>query len=516
MRHPNDRTGRSAINGVIGLLTQVVLIGLSFLTRWIFVLQLGAEFVGIHALLVSVVAVLAIADLGVNAAFMHALYGPLSEGDNRRTSAIVQYAGRIYGRIAVAVVVAGILSLGVVGRLVTVEHDVALLRVYLAILVADAVANYLVANRAVLLEADQRLYVVNLATLGFAVGRSIAQVAALFVLESFIVFLAIQVLSTLARSLYLRRAVARTYPYLSKQPELSRSDRREVAKSVRAVMVYRLGGVVLSNSDPILISIIVGTLALGYFANYMLIVGSVAMLVEALFRALSPSVGNLVAAGDSARSLGVLDELTLLATATHGAMAVALIACLNEFIFFWLGSQYVLEFGVTIALALNFYLAGSLWPVWAFRGATGMFRETQFVFLFTASLNIALSIALGVQFGIFGILLATAISRLATGVWYEPWILFTRHLHSGSREYARRQISAFLLWGALGSMAVLVSRGLTGIPQVAATTVLLLSLPFVVWVVYGRTDALRALRGRAVRLGAGAARDASSQASSGR
>lgn len=495
-----SRTRRSAINAAVGLGTQVLLIGLSFLARTVFLAQLPTELLGVHTLLVSVLAMLAVADLGMNGALMFALYKPLHRGEHARTAAIVRYGARLYRYVATAVALAGLAAMPFLDRLVNLDSDVPLLRTYFLILLADSVAAYLMAHRVVLITADQRLYLVKAYSLGFGLLRTAAQIFVLIAFENFLAFLVLQVLFTLLNNAFLFWRVGRLYPYLSQASGLDPAERRSIGRSVRSMLVYRVGGVALHNTDPILISVLIGTAALGFFSNYLLVVASVVMLVEAAFSALTPSVGQLVATGDRSQALKVLNELTLLATSVYGFLALALVVILDDFVALWLGSDFVLGPAVVAALALNVYVVGSMAPIWSFRGATGMFHETQYVFLVTAALNVALSVLLAGLIGIAGILLATALSRIVTGSWFEPWVLLSRHLDGSFRSYCAHHIRAFSLWAGLALSALFLQTELAPWPSRLVTGILLVLAPVIAWLVYRRTAAFAALMDRVMRV----------------
>ena len=427
-----SRTTRSAQTAAVAVTAQLLLTVLSFATRSVFVAQLGAELLGVNALLTSVLAILMLADLGINGALMFSLYAPLSAGDTSKVASIVQFAKSLYKIVAVVVGAVGLLLMPFLDKLVTLDSDVEHLHVYYLILLVNAVVGYLMVHRTVLLNADQKMHLVMTYAFVFNVARSVCQIVILLVFQSFLGFLVVQVVCSVLNNGFVFWRAGRLYPFLRQAPTpLSREDRRTVTASVRATLVYRVGGVVLNNTDPILISLLVGTVSLGYYSNYMLIIGSIAMLAEIAFTSFGPSVGNLVASGDRERGRRVFEELNLLAVCVYGGISVGLLVTMNEFIELWIGDAFVLSQGVVVAAVVNFYIVGVMAPVWAFRGATGMFRETQYVFVVTALLNLVLSTILGTAFGIEGILVATVVARLTTSLWYEPWVLLSRHLSGG-------------------------------------------------------------------------------------
>lgn len=431
-----SRTQRSAKNAAVGVITQVLTLLLSFVTRTVFITILGVELVGVNQLLISVLAMLAIADLGVSWALMYALYPALASGDEARISAVVRYSATIYRWIAMVVALLGLAVLPFLDRLVSMKSPPEHLWAYYVVLLVNTVATYLMLYRTVLLNADQRMFVTKLYAFAFSTARSLVQIVMLFVFESFLLYLAVQTIFTVANNLALYVKVGRIYPYLKVQgARLDRASRATIRESVRAMMIYRVGGLVLNNSDPILISVIVGTIALGYYSNYSLIVGALTMVAEVAFAALAPSVGNLVATrgGEAARS--VLYEISLLAIAVYGIVSVILVLSLDDVITVWLGNDFALGSPLVIAMVANFYAMGIMSPIFSFRAATGMFKKTRYVFVLTAILNILLSIIFGLFWGVEGIVLATLTARLLTNMWYEPFVLFKEHLAGGLARY---------------------------------------------------------------------------------
>jgi O-antigen/teichoic acid export membrane protein len=492
-----SRTSRSALNAGVGVGTQIVTIGLSFAARTVFVAQLGTDILGVQTLLMSVLAMLAVADLGLSGALMFALYKPLSEGDESRVSAIVRHGARYYRYVASLVALAGLSVMPFLEGLVRLDNAVEYLHLYFLILLADSVAAYLMVNRVVLATADQRLYRVKIYTVAFASCRTGAQIVALVVWQSFLVFLVLQVVFTVLNNGFVYWRVGRMYPYLAMAGPLDDRGRREIARSVRSMLVYRVGGLVLHNTDPILISVLIGTATLGLYANYLLLVGAIVMVLEVVFAAASPGVGHLVATEGKKESLRVLDELTLAASTVYGMVCLVLIAGLDAFIEVWLGPAYVMGWAVVAALALNVYVVGIMAPIWSFRGATGMFHETQYVFMVTAVLNVLFSVALAGPLGVPGILLATALSRLLTGSWFEPRVLLARHLDGSFRRYLVHQLKAAVLWGALGATALLLQFQPPPWGSWLGPLLVLAAAPLLAWSLNRNSDAFMSLRGRA-------------------
>lgn len=499
-----SRTQKSVKNIWVALVTQVFLLLASFATRSVFIATLGAEYLGMNALFVSMVAVLGLADAGMAGAMTYALYDPLSRGDLVRTRALVKFCGRIYRRVSLIVAAIGTLTIPLLPLLLKLEQPVPRAPLYFGILVMDASVGYLFIYRTILLNADQRTYVVRIYTTAILCVRSVVQIFVLLKLESYFGFLAAQLVGTAATNLLVYRATTRRYPFLRERDEtsLAAPDQRHLYASVRSMLLYRVGGMILNNTDPILISVIVGTASLGFYSNYMLLVGSAMMFTDIVFTALTPSVGNLAASESVDRRRIVFNELNIVAAVGYGAMTFLVALATGPFVSLWLGPAFTLPRTVVLAMALNVYLSGIMAPVATFRTATGLFRETRYVFLITAALNVLLSIALGLAYGIAGILFATALARVCTHVWFEPLLLWRNHLHASAFPYFRKLVLLGLLNGIL-LLLLLVLESLSewkeeGLGLLISSTAVSLLIPTALaWLMLGRSEEGRSLARRA-------------------
>lgn len=63
--------------------------------------------------------------------------------------------------------------------------------------------------------------------------------------------------------------------------------------NIKSMFTYKIGGVILNNTDNILISIILGTVVVGYYSNYSMIITQVSTICGIIFTAMQASLGNL-------------------------------------------------------------------------------------------------------------------------------------------------------------------------------------------------------------------------------
>ena len=75
-----SRSSNFAINMKVGIIIQILNPIIAFLSRTIFIIVLGEQYLGINGLYSNILSVLSLADLGLYTAMIYSLYKPISEG----------------------------------------------------------------------------------------------------------------------------------------------------------------------------------------------------------------------------------------------------------------------------------------------------------------------------------------------------------------------------------------------------------------------------------------------------
>ena len=441
----SSRIYNSVKNIVLGIGNQIIILILTFISRIVFVKVLGAEYLGINGLFSNVLTILSVAELGLGSAIIYSMYKPLAEGNKEKVSALMNYYKKIYNIIAIVVAILGICLMPFLKYLVNTEQQFDNINLYYIIFLANTVVSYLLASRSVILNADQKLYLTKIYTLIIFVFQTVIQILILLITKSFTLYLIVQVIGTFLTNLCGAFVTKKMYPYINKKDKLKKQEKKEIFKNMKSMFFYKIGGVILNNTDNILISILVGTIWVGYYSNYYMVVSAIETFLSIIFTALSASVGNLIACTDRNRQYEIFKITNLISNVIFGFCAVGMLIIFNDFIAIFFGQDYVLSIGIVITIVLSFYTKGILNPIWVYREATGLFTYTKYVFIITAIINLILSIILGKIWGIFGILLATVIARLLTNAWYEPFILYKIHFKKNVLNYFKENLFNFII-----------------------------------------------------------------------
>ena len=430
-----SRTQNSTYNVAFGIINKLVIMLLTFVSRTIFLRVLSAEYLGINGLFSDVLNMLSLADLGFSSAMAYSFYKPLAEHNEERIASLNKFYKKVYNYVAAAVAVVGVALTPFLKYIVNTEKEIPYLHIYYLVFLTNTVVSYLFVYKSTIISADQKSYIISKYSMWINVVKLVAQTIVLFVTKNYFCYILVTVLSTVANNLLISYKADKLYPYIKYGSELDKQEKKSIFENMKSVFLYKLSSVLLKATDNILISVIVGTVAVGLYSNYHTIITNFTAITTILFNSLTASVGNLIVKENAQKRYSVLKIMQMVSFWLSGFFSVGVYFLSDEFITLWLGKEYLLSNGTLIAIVLNFYLAVCLPPIWSFREATGLYRKTKYIMLVTAGLNLILSVILGKGFGIGGIILASFIAKITTYFWYEPKLLYKNYFEKSVKEY---------------------------------------------------------------------------------
>lgn len=448
----NSRTEHSARNASVAMAARVIAILAGYITRVVFTHTLSEDYVGVNGLFTDILNVLALSELGIGTAITYALYQPISKGDIEKQKSLMQIYMQFYRIVAVIVLVCGLCVIPFFGTLIKnqpeVEHLVLIYLIYLS----NSVLSYLLIYKKTLIEAHQLSYIVILYQTAFLIIQNAVQITVLLTTGNFLLFVTIQILCTLGNNFSISRKADRMYPYL-KEKEVQRlpeDERQSIFRNIRAMLMHKVGGVVVNNSDNLLLSAIVGITSVSKYSNYFLVIGSVRQVLNQAFQGITASVGNLGVEEGKERIRKIFEASFFMGQWMFGLAAICLFELCDIFVEISFGTRYVFPRSVTLVLCLNFYLTGMRQSVLAFHDSMGLFWYDRYKALAEALINLLVSIVLGKYMGTFGIFMGTLISTVTTSLWVEPLMLYKYRLQISSKGYFLRYALyasvTFLLW----------------------------------------------------------------------
>ena len=429
------RTEKSIRNFIFALISQVVTVALQFITRTCLIYYLGIEAVSINGLFTQVITALSLAELGVGSAIVYNLYKPLSEGDNQKVSQLMNLFRKAYRIIALATLVIGVgLTPWIQFFIRDLSYDISYIRIIYLMFVFQSVVSYLFSYKLALMEADQNAYIVTRISTIFRIFGTILILIILVITKKYIVFLGTQILLVIATNAYASHVVNQRYPYLDKKEKLPKEERSQIFGNIRNIFVKQFAGRVVDSTDNILISTLVSTLLVGYYSNYLVIIGVFRQLSDKMMGAAMASMGNLFVTERTENQVAALTRLTFIFYVFASIASVGVFASIQPFITLWLGERYLLDYTVVAILSLLLVTEITYKPLSSAMHLSGYFVIGRNISFVSAVVNLAVSIVLGMKIGLIGIFAGT-MCTYTIEIIAKVYYLFKIYFKESSLQY---------------------------------------------------------------------------------
>lgn len=440
-----SRTKKAITNITYSLFNQIITVGLVFISRAIFIQVFGIEYLGINSLFADILGVLSMADLGFNTAIVYSFYKPLSEKNYNKLSSLIGFYRQIYIRIAVGITILGISMMPILPYLVKSKISILNLEIYYLFFLINTVVSYLFVYKTAILTADQNNYIITRITTVINIIKTVSQIILILMFKNYYMYLIVDVLFSVMNNFIASREADRLYPFINEKIKIDIKTKKEVLKNALSSFIYKVSSVLLSATDNILISVIISTAAVGYYSNYLVIQNKIALFYSLVFTSLIAGIGNIIAKENFFKRYEIFECEQVISFIICSVVIPCYVCLVNDFILLWLGREFLFPLKVVFSIGFNMYLGCVLQPLWSYRDATGMYQKTKWIMVICAVLNLFLSVILGMIHGIIGIILASAISRIMTYVWYEPRVLFKEYFQKKPYGYYCRVLLNLML-----------------------------------------------------------------------
>lgn len=463
--HYETRTQNSVRNIIFGVSGQLLIIILRFINQLVFIQVLGVTYLGINGLFTNILSMLSLADLGISTAIIQSMYKPLAINDKNKLKAIMKFYEKAYRVIGFGVAIIGICLIPFLNFFIKDNIDIQnLITIYLLFL-TNSVLTYFFAYKQSIIIADQKFHITSIYRSIFSTIQTLSQIIILFFTGDFILYLVIQIICTLLNNLLLSRKADKIYPFLKERgvDKLDKKSTKEIYEKIRALVLFRIGGVILNGSNNIIISLTLGVYWVGLISNYTLIISSVSILIFQIFTSIAASLGNFNTTESNEKKEYMYNSLNFLNFWLLGICSICFWNLSNTFIHLWIGENFLIKDSILFILIVNFYVIGYQSGSVIFRETIGLFSEMRYIPLIASIINIVMSLLLVNYMGISGIFLATIISRLLTFTWYEPYKMYKVVFKKNVLTHYYNYIWYFSVMVLTGYFTTFLAKNITGI-----------------------------------------------------
>ena len=437
-----SRTEYSARNTTVAMISRISAIIMGFALRVVFTRTLSESYVGLNGLFLEIISVLSLSEMGVGTAITFALYKPIAEGNIEKQKSLMRMYCWFYRIVALVVLGAGLCIIPFLSILIKDYASVDQVIVIYLLYLVNAVCSYLFIYKRTLMDAHQLQYIGTFYMTMSWVLQDILQIGILIFTKNFVLFLLVNILTTIICNVCTTRRANKLYPYLAdKQIEpLEAQERKSIFRNIKAMLMHKVGDVVVCSTDNMILSAFVGLTSVGCYSNYYLVIGSISQLLDQMFAGITASVGNLGVTAERTRVRKVFEASFFAGYWLYGLSAICLYELINPFVELSFGRQYLFAGEIVLILCVNFYVKGMRRATLIFRDSLGLFWYDRYKAIVEAVLNLVISIVLVQYMGTIGVFLGTLISTSLTSVWVEPYILYKHEMKSSVLPYFGKYI----------------------------------------------------------------------------
>jgi O-antigen/teichoic acid export membrane protein len=462
MINTKSRSHNLIRNVLVSSIAQVVILLVAFVNRTLFIRLLGVEYLGIDGLFTSILIVLSLAELGIGNAIIYNLYKPIATGDTEKSKQYITFYSKAYSVIILLITVAGLCLLPFLKYLINTNElkvNIDLYAVFILFLL-NTTSSYFMAHRQAVLVVNQQQSTVSAINMIIKIAALIFECVSLLIFKNYYIYLIIKVAANYIQAVIISIVAKKRYPELciKSRQKLDRDELSVIKKNVGALVIRRIGSVVLLSTDNLIINKFISIVMVGIYSNYTLIISSIQTVTTKAFSAMTATIGNYVASKSKENVESLFRVYTYTVYLIYGLCSVCLYVLTNRFIILLWGESYLLSKTTLFIIVINFFLYGFQVAINVFRDTTGLFVQGKYRPLISSAINVLFSLIFVKPFGISGVILATVISHVMISSWYDPYILYKHYFVQKVRYYYYRIISYIVLTVGICLLADYISN----------------------------------------------------------
>lgn len=436
----------------MAVVQQIVQIVGSFVYRTFFLMILNESYLGINGLFSNVLCLFSLAELGIGSAIQYSMYQPIMDGDIEKIGRLVHFNRKIYTILALLVLLMGGAFYPFLEQIIQVDQipaDVDLTLVYF-LFVGQSATSYLYVYKQSLLSTDQRNHLISLYTCVTQLVGYVVKIAVLILTRNFVAVLISDItVNVILNYLFSLWITVQYQPVFLNRGALSHEDKVKIFKHTSGLFCHKIGMIVVTGTDNIILSKFVSLAAVGVYSNYAMIVSSISTILTRIVGGILPSVTHYVFQKTKEEVESLLHYMLFANLWLSSFTTICLFLLLNPFIELWLGSRYLFPQATVAWICMTYYFQTARLTGNNFVNGCGLFHLDRFRPLVESGINLVLSVFLAHRIGITGIFVGTVVSSTLTYFWREPYLLYK---HYFSKETTRYWLMQFM-WAAV-SLAI--------------------------------------------------------------
>lgn len=453
-----ERSKNSMINLRWGLLYRLSGILIPFVCKAAIIRIFGINYLGLSSLFTSIITTLNLAELGFSSAVVFFMYREIADDNADNICALLNYFKYVYRIIGTVVLVAGLALVPFLPVLIKkdVPDDVNIYTIYLLTLLGTVLSYFLFAYKNSILTAFQKESVLYKIRAGVLILESIAQIITVFLFKNYYAYTFVSILAAAANNLLADYYVRKHYPQYRPNGELTKEHRKQIGEKIKGLMYYKIGGVIITSADSIVISAFLGLTISGIYGNYYYVLNLLFGILAVYYTSFRAGLGNSYALETEQKNFESFKQLQFMQSWIIGFCTVSLFCLYQDFIALYAGEENVLELGIAACMCIYLYCWKIQDVAHVFKEAFGYWTKDRFRPLIGALMNLCLNIVTVQLIGLYGVVLSTVFEAVTIDLIWAPKALFEEYFHKSRKEYYRLLVMCLLDLLCMGVPTVLI------------------------------------------------------------
>ena len=450
---PDNKVQASRIqagkNIVINVVAKIVVMLLPFATRTVIIYSLGVEYLGIDSLFASILNVLSLSELGFSSAIVFSMYKPIAEGNDKKVCALLTYYKKVYRIVGCIILGIGLILLPNIHMFIAkgTEYplDINLYIIYSIFLFNTCISYFLFAYRSSLLAATMRTDVDALFNLGRSILQYGLQLLVVTLFKQYYLYILVVPIVTVVNNLMRNIWIVKRYPQYCIETILPKEDRRDIFFKVRALIGNKLGGMIFSTADNIVISAFLGLEILGKFSNYNLIFTTIYAIESVAYTSIQPIIGNVLVTRSQNLCYALFKKLFVLNACITAICTACFVVLYQPFMLIWVKKENMLPNSIPILFAIYYMVKSTRRLLFVYKEAAGMWCEDFWKPYVSVTVNLIVNIILVKLIGLPGIIISSVAAILFVEIPWETKVFFKKFFRWSIKSYIGYFTLAILL-----------------------------------------------------------------------
>lgn len=409
----NNRIIKNIISGFGGQLIATIL---GLIVPRFFITSYGSDINGLLSTITQIFTYMALLEAGIGQAAKNLLYKPFQEKDRDGISEIASVANSYFRRFTLIYGV-GVVILALILPIVlkTNVDSVTIALIVLLEGMSGVVSFYFIQTPSIIIGVDGRNYINNSINLvnkiaGYVVKIIMAAFGLNIILLQFVFFLV-----TVAKVVFYQAYVRKHYDWI----KFKKTGKEIKLKDRNSYILTEICWTIFSSTDMIVLSTFLSTQLSSVYGIYNMIFSNISLLVNAVFSSISyllgysyhDSLDKYAKVHDSFNSI-FLGLITVLMSVCY-VLTIPFVSLYTRGVtdVNYIYSSLPLMFCLIQLISWSRYTSGQL------TGIAGYAKQTSYISLIEAIINLSLSLVFVHKYGIVGVTLATVIALPIKVIW---------------------------------------------------------------------------------------------------